>query len=101
MTNQTALGITITMIIYFCALFLFFGASPPEIIYGHSLNGISLNPVISGNGTATSDAVSAVEIFTDFAGFDIEGIPWWMTLVGVYVPGVILSLGIYGLVRGI
>lgn len=101
MNNNTALGITTGVLIYFVLLFIFFSQAPSEIIYGHSMSGVQLNALSSQNSTVTTVDVGAITIFTQFAAFDIEGLPIWLTFIAVYVPTVLLALGIYGLVRGI
>lgn len=101
MNDNTSLGIVIGCLLYFMLLFLFFTVSPPEILYGHTLSGVSLSTPDTVNSTVISDGVNTLQIFASFATFSIEGIPNWLTIVGVYVPTIILLLGIYGLVRGL
>lgn len=101
MKSTTGLGIVIAVLLYFIALFIFFSISPPELIAGHSMSGVQLNPLTSTNSTADSQGQSALTTFSQFSSFGIEGIPTWLVILAVYAPTVLLALGMYGLVRGI
>lgn len=101
MNANTGIGLVIGVLVYFALLFVFFSQTPPELVYGHSMSGVQFNTPGSVNSTITSEDVSALQIFAEFSSFRIEGIPGWLTIIAVYVPIIMLLVGIYGLVRGI
>lgn len=101
MKFDTGISLCVGCLLYFALLAIFFVITPPELFLGTNISGLQLNTNTTIETTATSNAVSTFSVFSQFATFRLDGIPFFATVLFVYVPTVLLGIGIYGLIRGI
>lgn len=98
----TGLKLVVSSVLYFVAVFIVLtnmNLSSAQVSAG-SLN--DLNTTF--DPTQGADDVSNVSVFDIFTGllvFDVPGLPWWVSLLALYLPILMLLLGIYAIIRGI
>lgn len=58
----------------------------------------------SFNATSSYDSTDNIDVFDVLGGlatFSINGIPFWLSILAVYIPVFLLAFGIYAIIRGI
>ena len=98
----TGLKLTIVSSVYIIVVFILFAYIPTSsfVVDGGTI--ISIDS--SFDATLSYDDVENAGLLDILGGlmtFSIDGLPWWVSILAVYLPLILLSMGIFGLIRGI
>ena len=98
----TGLKLTISASVYIIVVFMIFAYIPMDNFAITDGTITAIDSSFDGTLAYTDvDNVGMLDILGGLMTFSISGLPWWVSVLAVYLPLLLLSMGIYGIIRGI
>ena len=101
----TGLRLVIVSVVYMIMMFIVFSFLPSSTFYisGGSIANINATSINATAGYDNSQNVDIFDVFKGLYSFGLAGadVPWWLSIIAVYLPIFILVLGVYAIIRGL
>ena len=103
---KTGIQLILFPLLFMFLMFTIFAYMPSTITSEYSVSSSTLNKTYEFNPDPSQDYTNAdnTDIFDVIKGlysFSLNGVPWWLNILCVYLPTLMIIFGVYCVIRGI